>query len=147
MNFEWQVMAQPLFHIVEVGAKMLWPTSSFIHKEYPRRVIGKVRLNLNMFRLVWRTVFVIIATTLAMAMPFFNEFLGLLGAIGFWPLIVFFPVQMHIAQTHITRLSLKWCALQVLSFVCFLISVAAALGSIHGISHNLTKYKPFLYKQ
>lgn len=139
-------MAQPLFHIVEVGAKMFWPRSGFIHKEYPCRIFS-MTFNFNMFRLVWRTVFVILATVLAMAMPFFNEFLALLGAIGFWPLIVFFPVQMHFAQSQIKTFSVKWCALQLLSFVCFLVSVAAAVGSIHGISQNLSKYKPFTYKQ
>ncbi|KAF7817098.1 amino acid permease 8-like [Senna tora] len=142
----YQVMAQPFFHIVEYGAKLVWPQSDFIHKEYPCSM-GKVTFNFNMFRLVWRTIFVIIATVLAMAMPFFNEFLGLLGAIGFWPLIVFFPVQMHIAQAQIKTFSVKWCALQLLSFVCFLVTVAAAVGSIRGISKNLTKYKPFMYKQ
>jgi hypothetical protein len=87
------------------------------------------------------------ATVIAMAMPFFNEFLALLGAFGFWPLIIFFPVQMHVSQKQINRFSLKWCVLQLLSFVCFLISVAAAVGAIHGISKNINKYKLFRYKQ
>ncbi|KAI9097561.1 hypothetical protein K1719_025332 [Acacia pycnantha] len=142
----YQVLAQVFFLIVEMGAKMMWPDSDFVNKEYPCR-IGKVTLNLNKFRLVWRTIFVIISTTLAMAMPFFNEFLALLGAFGFWPLIVFFPIQMHIAQRHIKTFSLRWCALQLLSSVCLLVSLAATVGAIHGISHNLSKYKPFMYKQ
>ncbi|KAI9097434.1 hypothetical protein K1719_025205 [Acacia pycnantha] len=142
----YQIMAQAFFLIVEMGAKMMWPKSDFVHKEYPCR-IGKVTFNLNMFRLVWRTAFVMITTTLAMAMPFFNEFLSLLGAIGFWPLIVFFPIQMHIAQRDIKTRSRRWCMLQLLNFVCFLVSVAAAVSSIHGISKNLCKYKVFTYKQ
>ncbi|KAI9097840.1 hypothetical protein K1719_025611 [Acacia pycnantha] len=94
-NVHHMVLAQVFFLIVEMGAKMMWRDSDFVHKEYPCR-IGRVTLNLNKFRLVWRTIFVKTSTTLAMAMPFFNEFLALLGAFGFWPLIVFFPIQMHI---------------------------------------------------
>ncbi|AES73893.2 putative amino acid transporter, transmembrane domain-containing protein [Medicago truncatula] len=142
----YQVLAQPIFRIVEMGANMMWPQSSFIHKEYPNK-IGSLTFNINLFRLIWRTIFVIMATVIAMAMPFFNEFLALLGAFGFWPLIVFFPIQMHISQKHINRFSLKWCVLQLLSLVCFFVSVAAAVGSIHGISKNITKYKLFMYKQ
>ncbi|OIW03039.1 hypothetical protein TanjilG_20967 [Lupinus angustifolius] len=142
----YQVMGQPFFRIVEMGANMMWPDSDFINKEYPIR-ISSVTLNFNLFRLTWRTIFVILATILAMAMPFFSEILSLLGAIGFWPLVVFFPIQMHIAQKHITKLSFKWCLLQFLSFMCFLISVAAIVGSIHGISKDLHKYKIFRYKQ
>lgn len=141
-----QVLAQPLFRIIEMGANMVWPRSDFINKEYPTK-IGPLTFSVNLFRLIWRTIYVAVATTIAMAMPFFNEFLALLGAIGFWPLIVFFPIQMHIAQKQIKRLSLKWCVLQLLSFVCFLVSVVAAVGSIRGISKNIRKYKLFMYKQ
>ena len=42
----------------------------------------------------------VMVTVLAMAMPFFNEMLALLGAIGFWPLGVYFPVEMYIAQVY-----------------------------------------------
>ncbi|CAL0323088.1 unnamed protein product [Lupinus luteus] len=142
----YQVLGQPFFRIVEIGANIMWPDSDFVNKEHPIR-ISNVTLNFNLFRLTWRTIFVILATILAMAMPFFSEILSLLGAVGFWPLVVFFPIQMHIAQKHITKLSFKWCLLQLLSFMCFLISVAAIVGSIHGISKDLHKYKIFSYKQ
>ncbi|XP_047174365.1 amino acid permease 8-like [Vigna umbellata] len=142
----YQVMAQPIFRVVEMGANMAWPHSDFINKGYPIKM-GFLSCEVNFFRLVWRTAYVIIATVLAMAMPFFNEFLGLLGAIGFWPLIVFFPIQMHIAQKQIKTQSLKWYMLQLLSFMCFLVTGVAAVGSIRGICKNITKYKLFMYKQ
>lgn len=125
---------------------MAWPHSDFINKGYPIKM-GFLSCEVNFFRLVWRTAYVIIATVLAMAMPFFNEFLGLLGAFGFWPLIVFFPIQMHIAQKQIKTRSLKWFMLQLLSLMCFLVTVAAAVGSIRGICKNINKYKLFMYKQ
>ncbi|KAH1110450.1 hypothetical protein GLYMA_04G086600v4 [Glycine max] len=142
----YQVMAQPLFRVIEMGANMAWPRSDFINKGYPIKM-GSLTFNINLFRLIWRSMYVVVATVIAMAMPFFNEFLALLGAIGFWPLIVFFPVQMHIAQKQVKRLSLKWCCLQILSFSCFLVTVSAAVGSIRGISKNIKKYKLFMYKQ
>ncbi|XP_057440556.1 amino acid permease 8-like [Lotus japonicus] len=142
----YQVMAQPFFRFVEMGAKIVSPHSNFINKEYPIKM-GSVTVYFNLFRLIWRTIFVILATILAMAMPFFNEVLSLLGAIGFGPLVVFFPIQMHIAQKRIQKLSVKWCALQLLNCLCFLVSLAAAVGSVHQISKNLHKYKIFSYKQ
>ncbi|XP_058785203.1 amino acid permease 8-like isoform X2 [Vicia villosa] len=142
----YQVLAQPLFRIVEMGANMKWPRSSFINKEYANKICS-FSFNINMFRLIWRTIFVIMATVMAMAMPFFNEFLSLLGAFGFWPLVIFFPIQMHISQKQINKFSLKWCVLQLLSFVCFMISACAGIGAVHGICKNITKYKLFMYKQ
>ncbi|KAG5031142.1 hypothetical protein JHK85_015124 [Glycine max] len=84
----YQVLAQPLFRIIEMGANMAWPGSDFINKEYPTK-IGSLTFSFNLFRLIWRTIYVAVVTIIAMVMPFFNEFLALLGAIGFWPLIRF----------------------------------------------------------
>ncbi|CAJ1972323.1 unnamed protein product [Sphenostylis stenocarpa] len=142
----YQVMGQPFFRIVEMGANMVWPHSDFINKEYPF-MIGSVMVRFNLFRLVWRTIFVILATILAMIMPFFSEVLSLLGAIGFGPLVVFFPIQMHIAQKQIRKLSLRWCCLQFLSCLGFVISLAAVVGSIHGIILDFYKTNLFMYKQ
>lgn len=86
----YQVMGQPFFRIVEIGANIAWPNSDFINKEYPF-IVGGLMVRFNLFRLVWRTIFVILATILAMVMPFFSEVLSLLGAIGFGPLVVFIP--------------------------------------------------------
>jgi len=146
MNIWLQVMGQPFFRIVEMGANMVWPHSDFINKEYPL-MMGNVMVRFNLFRLVWRTIFVILATILAMVMPFFSEVLSLLGAIGFGPLVVFFPIQMHIAQKQITKLSLRWYCLQFLSCLGFIISVTAVIGSIHGIIQDFHKTNLFMYKQ
>lgn len=37
------------------------------------------------------------------ALSFFNEVLALLGALGFWPLKVYFPIEMYIAQKGVRR--------------------------------------------
>jgi len=146
INIWLQVMGQPFFRIVEMGANMVWPHSDFINKEYPF-MMGNVMVRFNLFRLVWRTIFVILATILAMIMPFFSEVLSLLGAIGFGPLVVFLPIQMHIAQKQIRKLSLRWCCLQFISFLGFIISASAVIGSIHGIIQDFNKTNVFTYKQ
>lgn len=38
------------------------------------------------------------SAVIAMLVPFFNDVVGLLGALGFWPLTVFLPIQMHLKQ-------------------------------------------------
>lgn len=82
-------------------------------------------------------------TLVAMLVPFFNAVLGLIGAVGFWPLSVYFPVSMHISQKKITRWKPRWFWLQGLSFVCLLISLAASIGSVQDIVHNLKTAAPF----
>ncbi|KAF8094908.1 hypothetical protein N665_0349s0011, partial [Sinapis alba] len=135
----YQVYCQPLFAFVEKEASKRYPESKFITKETK----GSKPFNVNLFRLVWRTVFVITTTLISMIMPFFNDVLGLLGAIGFWPLTVYFPVEMYIVQKNVPRWSTRWFCLQILSLSCLVVSVAAAAGSVVGIVTDLKSYKPF----
>lgn len=139
----YQVFVQPLFAFIEQWCSRKWPRSRFIHKNYHMNIPGYGLYQLNLFRLVWRTCFVISTTLISMLLPFFNDVVGILGAVGFWPLTVYFPVQMYIVQKRIQRFSSKWMLLQTLSVVCFLISLAAACGSIEGILQDLKSYKPF----
>ncbi|XP_059630684.1 amino acid permease 3-like [Cornus florida] len=140
----YQVYCQPLFAFVEKNAKHRFPQSDFINKDIEIPIPGGFKpYRLNLFRLVWRTIFVIITTIISMLMPFFNDVVGILGAFGFWPLTVYFPVEMYIVQKKIPKWSTRWLSLQILSVACLLISVAAAAGSFAGVVSDLRVYKPF----
>ncbi|KAL3500622.1 hypothetical protein ACH5RR_039715 [Cinchona calisaya] len=144
----YQVFSQPLFCAFESWAIWMWPNSKFITEEYLISLGGstKYRLSVNILRLVWRTLFVIVATILSMVMPFFNDILAFLGALGYWPLTVYFPIHMYIAQKKIGSWSLRWIGLQLINFICLLVAVAAACGSIQGLSKDLNAFKPFKVK-
>ncbi|KAE8707929.1 hypothetical protein F3Y22_tig00110369pilonHSYRG00037 [Hibiscus syriacus] len=98
---------------------------------------------IDIFRLVWRTTYVIVTALVAMILPFFNEFLGLIGAGSFWPLTVYFPIEMHIARTNISKYSLKCIRYKILSWVCLVVSLIDAAGSVQGLIRSLQTYKPF----
>ncbi|CAN8305698.1 unnamed protein product [Cochlearia groenlandica] len=139
----YQVYAQPFFQFVENKCNKKWPRSKFINNEYSSNIplLGKCRVNL--FRLVWRTIYVILTTFIAMVFPFFNAILGLLGALSFWPLTVYFPVAMHMAQAKVKTYSPRWFALTLLVLVCLVVSILAAVGSIVGLINSVKAYKPF----
>ncbi|KAL0369275.1 UNVERIFIED_CONTAM: Amino acid permease 3 [Sesamum calycinum] len=139
----YQVFCQPLFAFVEKTALEWFPDSKFITKEIAIPLPGFRAFKLNLFRLVWRTIFVIVTTIISMLMPFFNDVVGILGAFGFWPLTVYFPVEMYIKQKRIPKWSTRWVSLQILSVACLVISVAAAAGSFAGVVSDLKVYKPF----
>ncbi|KAL7155843.1 hypothetical protein ABFS83_03G102700 [Erythranthe nasuta] len=140
----YQVYCQPLFAFVEKTSAHYFPNSKFITKEISIPIPGFNRsLKLNLFRLVWRTIFVIITTVISMLMPFFNDVVGILGAFGFWPLTVYFPVEMYIVQMRIPKWSPRWICLQILSMACLIISIAAGVGSFAGVVTDLKVYKPF----
>ncbi|WCJ39861.1 amino acid permease 2 [Euphorbia peplus] len=139
----YQVFCQPLFAFIEKWSARRWPKSDFVTAVYEIPVPFCGVYQLNLFRLVWRTLFVILTTLIAMLLPFFNDVVGLLGAMGFWPLTVYFPIEMYISQNKIGRWTTRWFALQILSMTCLCISLAAAVGSIAGVVLDLKTYKPF----
>lgn len=144
-----QVFSQPIFSAVELWASKKWPKSKFITKEYFINIgiVKKHKLRINLLRMIWRTLFVIMATLLAMVFPFFNDILALLGALGYWPLTVYFPIQMYIAKGKIRKWRWRWLVLQVINLVCLLVALAAACGSIQGLNKALNTYKPFEVKE
>ncbi|KAL0812939.1 hypothetical protein Bca101_069382 [Brassica carinata] len=139
----YQVFAQPIFQLVENKCNKAWPENNFINKEHSINIpfLGKWRI--NFFRLVWRTAYVILTTFVAVIFPFFNSILGLIGATAFWPLTVYFPVEMHISQRKVKKFSMKWNALKLLVLVCLIVSLLAAIGSIVGLINSVKAYKPF----
>nr|GEU58299.1 amino acid permease 3-like [Tanacetum cinerariifolium] len=139
----YQVYCQPLFAFVEKWCAQRWSKSDFVTAEYDLPIPFYGVFQVNFFRVVWRTIFVMITTVLAMLLPFFNDVVGLLGALGFWPLTVYFPIEMYMSQKKIKRWSSQWIGFQILSLGCLLVSVAAAVGSIAGVVLDLKTYKPF----
>ncbi len=83
---------------------------------------------------------------IAMLLPFFNDVVGLIGAMGFWPLTVFLPIEMHIHQTDMPRWTCKWIALQALSIVCLIVSLAAGVGAVAQIIVDCKDFVPFQTK-
>ncbi|KAL0392167.1 UNVERIFIED_CONTAM: Amino acid permease 6 [Sesamum radiatum] len=121
-----------------------YPDNKFITTEHAVNIpllCGSYKI--NFFRLVWRTAYVVVTALVAMIFPFFNDFLGLIGAASFYPLTVYFPIEIYIAQNKIPKYSFSWMWLKILSWACLVVSVVAAAGSIQGLAQDVKTYKPF----
>ncbi|XP_071711411.1 amino acid permease 6-like [Rutidosis leptorrhynchoides] len=140
----YQVFCQPIFGFVEKKCNQRWPESKFITSDHAVKVPFCGELSFNMFRLVWRTLYVMMTALIAMIFPFFNSFLGLIGAGSFYPLTVYFPIEMYIARAKIQKFSSAWVWLKILSWACLVVSLVAAAGSVQGLISDLRKYKPFM---
>ncbi|RDX74541.1 Amino acid permease 2, partial [Mucuna pruriens] len=136
----YQLFAQPIFAFVEKGVTQRWPN---IEKEIKIPIPGFPPYRLKVFRLVWRTMFVVLTSVISMLIPFFNDIVGVIGAVAFWPLTVYFPVEMYIAQKKIPKWGNRWISLQIFSMACLIVSFIAAVGSVAGTWVDLKKFKPF----
>lgn len=142
----YQVFSQPIFAFIENQALHSFPTNQIINKEFKVPLLLPCfppYYNLNLLRLVSRTCFVVLTTLVSMLLPFFNDVVGIIGALGFWPLTVYFPVEMYIRQKKIAKWSGRWIWLKILSMACLVVSIVAVVGSTAGVLLDLKRYKPF----
>ncbi|KAI5401038.1 amino acid permease 6 [Lathyrus oleraceus] len=141
----YQVYAQPVFSIAESWANTRWPQSKFMTKEYNARIplVGTWRI--NMFKLIWRTIYVVLTTLIAMIFPFFNNIVGLIGALTFFPLTVYFPIEMYLVRSKMPKYSLEWIGIRLLVGVCLMVALIGVIASIQGIILGLKTYKPFKF--
>ncbi|RZC44324.1 hypothetical protein C5167_037276 [Papaver somniferum] len=139
----YQVFGQPLFAFVEKLCSDKWPENEFITTDHMINLPCCGQYPFNWFRLVWRTLYVIMTALIAMIFPFFNEFVGFIGSLSFYPLTVYFPVEMYIARAKIPKFSATWIWLKVLSWACLVVSLVAMAGSLQGLFESVKTYKPF----
>ncbi|CAI8604795.1 unnamed protein product [Vicia faba] len=139
----YQVFAQPIFSLVESWANRRWPENKFMTKEYPVRIplVGTWRM--NMFKVIWRSTYVVFTTLVAMLLPFFNNIVGLIGALCFFPLTVYFPIEMYLTRVKLPKYSLKWIVMRLLVGLCFIVALMGVIASIQGIILGLKTYRPF----
>ncbi|KAL6547029.1 hypothetical protein OROMI_022750 [Orobanche minor] len=130
----YQVYSQPLFAMVDKWLADRFPRSSFFNRKY---VVIKLpvlpSLSLNLERLCFRTAYVVSTTAVAMVFPYFNQVLGVLGTINFWPLSVYFPVEMWLRQKELRPWTTGWTVFRSVSIICFVINMFIFAGSIQGI--------------
>ncbi|KAL2316610.1 hypothetical protein Fmac_030486 [Flemingia macrophylla] len=128
-----QVYSQPIFGAADRWCSKKYPNSDFVNKFYQLKLPWLPTFQINMFRICFRTAYVVSATGLAIQFPYFNQVLGVLGAFSFWPLAIYFPVEMYFVRKKIEAWSREWIALRIFSFIFFLSSVLGLIGSLQGI--------------
>lgn len=129
----YQVYSQPLFAMVDKWMADQFPRSSFVATNHVVKVPSLPPLSLNVQRLVFRTAYVASTTGVAMTFPYFNQVLGMLGTINFWPLSIYFPVEMWLRQNKVSPWSKMWTIFRSFSVVCFFVNLYIFAGSIQGI--------------
>ncbi|KAJ4747806.1 amino acid permease 1 [Rhynchospora pubera] len=141
-----QLFAQPLYANLEMRICERWPESKIVTRVYKIVVPcfkRRVPLSFSLLRLGLRSTIVIITTIVGMALPFFNSIVGMLGALSFWPLTVYFPIKMHIAQQEIQKGTTKWILLHVLIGFTLCVCVAVSIGAGAEMVDHLKEVSPF----
>ncbi|XP_012444108.1 probable amino acid permease 7 isoform X7 [Gossypium raimondii] len=129
----YQIFSQPVFAFVERWFTNKFPSSGFVNNFYTIKLPLLPSFQMNPLKICFRTAYVASTTVIAMIFPYFNQVLGVLGALNFWPLAIYFPVEMYFVQKKIQPWTRKWVVLRSFSFFCLLVSIVGLIGSIEGL--------------
>lgn len=129
----YQIYSQPIYSTADRWFSKKYPNSGFVNDFHKVKLPLLPAFEINLFRFCFRTSYVISTTGLAILFPYFNQVLGVLGAINFWPLAIYFPVEMYFVQKKVGAWTRKWIVLRIFSFACFLVTMVGFVGSFEGI--------------
>lgn len=120
----YQVFSQPLFHGME----------QFLTEHVP----SVSRMPPLVLRIVVRSLYVALTTTVAVVMPFFTDIIGFIGALVFWPIAVHFPVRMYLKVYNAKGMVAG--LLQGMQVVAAVTSFLAAIGAVWNISQHVERF-------
>ncbi|XP_019194117.1 PREDICTED: probable amino acid permease 7 [Ipomoea nil] len=129
----YQVYTQPFYANVESWLGRKFPESEAVHRDYDVKLLLLPGFRLNLVRLIFRTAYVATVTGIAALFPFFNQVVGVAGALTFWPVIVYFPVEMYLKQKRIESWTTIKIVLRTFSYTCLVVIVFAFVGSVRGL--------------
>ncbi|XP_031116896.1 probable amino acid permease 7 [Ipomoea triloba] len=130
----YQVFSQPLYAITEKLLLKKLPQNHFFVRDYNLKLNKHLpAFRFSFLRVIFRTTYVAIITGIAILFPYFNQVVGVAGAITFWPIVVYFPVEMYLKQKRIESWTTKKILLRTYSYVCLVVILFALVGSIRGL--------------
>ncbi|GJY71042.1 probable amino acid permease 7 isoform X1 [Tanacetum coccineum] len=129
----YQIYSQTLYAIAERWYAEKFPESLLLTDIQNLKVSLLPEFRVNSLRLCFRTTYVIFTMSVAMLFPYFNEVLAFAGSITFWPLTIYFPVEMYFVFKKIKRWSGKWILLRIYSTFSLIVSVFNLVGSLEGL--------------
>ncbi|CAN1185285.1 Probable amino acid permease 7 [Linum perenne] len=127
----YQMYSHPVYAFGEGWLTRKFPESRLVNNNYKLTLCGTRKV--SVLRLCFRTTFVALTTGIAMMFPYFNQVLGVLGGLYFWPLTIHFPVEMYLVQKRLGAWTTEWILLRSFSVGCLLVSCLALVGSIQGL--------------
>ncbi|KAL4566943.1 hypothetical protein LXL04_031069 [Taraxacum kok-saghyz] len=119
----YQIYSQTLFAIVE----------RWYAEKFPESVLTRDVGRVNPLRLCFRTTYVILTMAVGMIFPYFNQVVAFAGSVIFWPLTIYFPVEMYFVQKKVVPWSANWILLRIYSLFCLIVTLYILAGSIQGL--------------
>lgn len=101
----------------------------------------------QLIRLIFTSIYMVLITLIAAAMPFFGDFVSICGAIGFTPLDFVFPAVAYLKAGRMPKNTRLRLSIQLLNFAIAswfsVVAVLGCIGAVRFIVEDIKTYKFF----
>ncbi|KEH42612.1 putative amino acid transporter, transmembrane domain-containing protein [Medicago truncatula] len=148
---EWTVVMANLFAAIQIcGCFQIYcrPTYAYFEGRIESsKSTSNFPLKNQLTRLFLTSIYMILVTLIAAAMPFFGDFVSICGAIGFTPLDFVFPALAYLKAGNISKnskLGLLMKPLNILLATWFsVVAILGCIGAVRSIVEDIKNYKFF----
>ncbi|KAJ1417530.1 Amino acid transporter, transmembrane domain [Sesbania bispinosa] len=148
---EWTVVMANLFAAIQIcGCFQIYcrPTYAYLEERIGcNKSTSHSPLRNHLARLSFTSIYMILVTLIAAAMPFFGDFVSICGAIGFTPLDFVFPALAYLKAGSIdknSKLGLFMRPLNILIVTWFsMVAILGCIGAVRFIVEDIKNYKFF----
>ncbi|KAK8674469.1 hypothetical protein V6N13_112760 [Hibiscus sabdariffa] len=148
---KWTIVMANIFAVVQIsGCYQIYCRPTYAYFE-ERLVSDTSNSSASMFRnrlvrLTFTSVYIVVITLVASAMPFFVDFVSICGAIGFTPLDFVFPVLAFLKAGKMPRNRLLCISMRILNIaIAAWFSVVAVLGCVGAIRFVVEDVKTYKF--
>ncbi|KAL5561785.1 hypothetical protein UlMin_031532 [Ulmus minor] len=147
----WTIVMANVFAVVQIsGCFQIYcrPTYAYFEERLlAKKVTSHLQLRSILIRLVYTSIYMVLITLIAAAMPFFGDFVSICGAIGFTPLDFVFPALAYLKARRKRRNTKLKFSLQLLNFAIVawfsVVAVLGCAGAVRFIVEDIKTYKFF----
>jgi len=141
----WAITLANIFAIIQVlGCFQIYcrPTYFYFELKLMNPKQGPFSLRNALSRLGVTTVYTVIVTLIAAAVPFFGDFVALCGAIGFTPLDFIIPIIAYLKVRN-PKNRFLWVVYVTIIVLYTIVAILGSIGAIQFINRDTARYKFF----
>ncbi|XP_022759751.1 GABA transporter 1-like [Durio zibethinus] len=147
---KWTIVMANIFAVIQIsGCYQIYcrPTYAYLEERMLSNRTNSSTLRNPLVRLLFTSIYIVLITLIAAAMPFFVDFVSICGAIGFTPLDFVFPALAFLKagkmpKNRQLRLAMRLLNIAIASWFS-VVAVLGCIGAIRFVVKDVKTYKFF----
>ncbi|KAL6338588.1 hypothetical protein AAG906_021303 [Vitis piasezkii] len=147
----WAIVMANIFAVIQIsGCFQIYCRPTFIHFEeklLSQKTASRIPFRNYLIRLLLTSVYMVVITLIAAAMPFFGDFVSICGAVGFTPLDFVFPALAYLKAGRMPKNTRLRRSVQLINLTIAtwfsVVAVVGCIGAIRFIVIDVRTYKFF----